>query len=300
MGSQHLRRAVTLLIALVPAGCGAHANLNPVQWWHGLQGGVIAEQRPPPPNADAPYPNLGSVPVKPAMPDPAVRQRVASGLIADRGNAQFEATLSPLQAAPHAAAGAGLGGMATPSPDPNAASASLEAASAPAASAAAAGQAAPRGRVASLPAPVPAASLPSPSIPAAPPPAPHIPGFEIPLGKPVPRPQAPISASRAEPLGTAASVPLALGFLPNSALLAPPEEAALKNLASRRGTHPVEVVGFGDATDATPQIQAEAIDLALARARAIVGSLNADGVPVTAIRMSAQANGRGGAARLLE
>jgi outer membrane protein OmpA-like peptidoglycan-associated protein len=62
----------------------------------------------------------------------------------------------------------------------------------------------------------------------------------------------------------------------------------------------VEVVGFGDATDSTPQVQAEGVDLALARARAMAAALNAAGVPPSAIRMSAQADGRGGAARLID
>ena len=34
--------------------------MNPVSWWHDLQGGKIAEERPPPPGADQPYPNLAS------------------------------------------------------------------------------------------------------------------------------------------------------------------------------------------------------------------------------------------------
>src|SRR5690348_8595693 len=65
---------------LLAAGCGPRGTINPVQWWHGLQGGAIAQHRPPPPNADAPYPNLGSIPPKPEMPDPAARQRIASAL----------------------------------------------------------------------------------------------------------------------------------------------------------------------------------------------------------------------------
>jgi outer membrane protein OmpA-like peptidoglycan-associated protein len=295
MGSQHRRRAATLLTILILAGCSARSDVNPVQWWHGLQGGVIAEQRPPPPNADAPYPNLGSVPAKPAMPDSIVRQRVASGLITDRGNAQYQAMLFPLQTSPRASSQPGLSGAPTASPDPNAASASLEAASAPPA-----GQSATSRQAAPLPPPAPDVSAPPPSVPAAPPPAPHIEGFAIPLGKPAPPPQAPAAPPRVELLGPAAATPLAIGFPPNSAVLAPPDEAALKNLASMRGAHSVEVVGFGDATDATPQVQAEAVDLALARARAIVAALNAAGVPPTAIRMSAQATGRGGAAKLIQ
>lgn len=294
MGPPNLGRAAALSIGLLLTGCGPRSDLNPVRWWHGLQGGVIAEQRPPPPNADAPYPNLGSVPAKPTSPDPAVRQRVASRLSADRGNAQFEAALLPLHPVPGAPARSGLPGMPTVNPDPNAASASLEAASSPPTG---------TGRVvtpaAGLPLP-PEASAPAPTIASSPPPVPHIEGFAIPRSKPVPPPQAPARPPQAESLGAAAAGPLGIGFSANSAVVAPPDETALKNLASRRGNHPIEVVGFGDATDATPQVQAEAVDLALARARAIAAALNANGVPPAAIRMSARASGRGGAARLIE
>ena len=292
------------------AGCGARANINPVQWWHGLQGGAIAQQRPPPPNADAPYPNLGSIPPKPEMPDPAARQRIADALAVDRANAQYEATLAPLPNVPHARNPPGLLGTPSPPtpPDENAASASLEAANAPPAPAtgpakhAAAKLAAPPppGAPAALPSATPEPAGPPPVVPAAPPPPPHLEGFALPATKPTPPPVAPPSPPKLEPVSATAATPLAIGFPANSAVLSPPDETALRSLANRRGSHQVEVVGFGDVTDATPQVQAEGVDLALARARAIVASLNAAGVPQTAIRMSAQADGRGGAARLVD
>ncbi len=45
-----------LVAPLLLARCGpAHDPLDtPIAWWHNLQGGVIAEQRPPPPGVDAP------------------------------------------------------------------------------------------------------------------------------------------------------------------------------------------------------------------------------------------------------
>ena len=53
------------------AGCSSvPSSINPVSWWHDLQGGKIAEQRPPPPGADQPYPNLATVPPKPAAAGP--------------------------------------------------------------------------------------------------------------------------------------------------------------------------------------------------------------------------------------
>lgn len=302
------------------AGCGGGANINPVQWWHGLQGGAIAQQRPPPPNADAPYPNLSIIPPKPATPDPAARQRIAGALAVDRANAHYEAKLAPLPNVPHARNQPGLLGLpGTPTkPDENAASASLEAANAPPAPATGSTNAAsPKPAVAkptgtkpagasqpgaatALPSATPEPAGPPPTVPAAPPPPPRLQGFAIPSSKPVPPPVAPPSAPKLTPLAGGATTPLAVGFPANSAVLSPPDETALQDLATRRGSHHVEVVGFGDVTDATPHVQAAGVDLALARAHAIVAALNAAGVPPTAIRMSAQADGRGGAARLVD
>lgn len=303
--------AALLGAALLLAGCGERSNINPLQWWRELQGGAIAQQRPPPPNADAPYPNLGSVPPKPEMPDPAARQRIASALAADRANAQYEATLAPLPNVPHTRNPPGL--FATPSmpasKDESAASASLDAANAPPApvtgpakpAAAKPSAAAPRpGAPPALPSASPEPAGPPPVIPAAPPPLPHLQGFAIPVSKPTPPSVAPLSPPQLAPLAAAATTPLPIGFPANSAVLPSPAETALRDLARRRGGHNVEVVGFGDVTDATPQVQAAGVDLALARARAIVAALNADGVPPSAIRMSAQAEGRGGAARLVD
>lgn len=304
------RGTASLAAALLLAGCGARPEINPVQWWHGLQGGAMAQQRPPPPNADAPYPNLGSVPPKPEMPDPVARQRIASALAVDRANAQYEAKLAPLPNVPHAQNPPGLlGAPSTPTPpDENAASASLEAANAPPAPpapptgpakkpAAAKPAAAPQ---AGAPAALPSATPEPPVIPAAPPPPPHLAGFPLPATTPTPPPVAPPAPPKPPPPIGAAGTPLPIGFAANSAVLSLPDEQALKSLANRRGSHQVEVVGFGDVTDATPQVQAEGVDLALARARAIVAALNATGVPASAIRMSAQADGRGGLARLVD
>jgi len=271
-----------MVVAALLGGCSLPSTSNPVQWWHEMEGGAIAQQRPPPPGIDAPYPNLGSVPPKPDMPDPAARQRLSGTLLADRANAQYEATLAPLvntrrPASPRTPAAA----------DPNAASASMPAASAPAPPAAAA-----------LPAPA-APVGPPPTIPDAPPPPPRLSGLDIPLTRPTPPPVAPPAPARPGPLSASAAAPVAVGFRPGSAVLSPGGEAALESLAGRQGDHPVEVIGFGDATDPTPEVQAQGVALGLARARAIVAALTAVGVPIGKIRMNAQAGGRGGAARLL-
>ena len=51
---------------------------TPIDWWHGLQGGALADERPPPPGVTDPYPNLSQIPARPAPSDPAARQELAS------------------------------------------------------------------------------------------------------------------------------------------------------------------------------------------------------------------------------
>jgi len=85
------------------AGCSVPAG-GPVSWWHTAEGGKIAEQRPAAPNVNAPYPNLASVPAAPAAPDEKARAGIAQGLVADRANAQYAQTLSPLPPPPDPAA----------------------------------------------------------------------------------------------------------------------------------------------------------------------------------------------------
>jgi outer membrane protein OmpA-like peptidoglycan-associated protein len=296
-GTRRLNRAAAGLLLVVLAGCGKGSAINPVQWWHEREGGVIAKQRPPPPNADAPYPNLGSVPPKPPMPDAAAHGRIFSGLEADRANAQYEAAVAPLPAPRRGTRPSLLGGPPG-ARDADAASATLAATSAPPARGSAA---APLGPLVVLGAPGAEVSGTAPSIPAAPPPPPRLAGVAIPPTKPTPPPVAPPPPAHAlAKLSESAAEPVAVGFKPGSAVLPPGSEASLKQLANRRAGHPIEVLGFGDANDATPEVQAEAVDLALARARAIGAALTANGVPATAIRLEAKANGHGGAARLVD
>ncbi|MBN8873496.1 MAG: hypothetical protein J0H67_11715, partial [Rhodospirillales bacterium] len=172
------------------AGCSSDKmSFNPVDWWHGLEGGRIAEERPAPPGADAPYPNLATVPSRPTPPDKDEMKRLTAALVADRTNAQHTAEAAPLPDPSSPSASPGLFGANTlspppPAPPPGQASASLPAASAPPAQGAAAPAAAqsaaaqsgtappparaPRGAVQSAPLETPAASVPdmSPTPPA--------------------------------------------------------------------------------------------------------------------------------------
>ena len=129
-----------LAVLLTLGGCSSPiwSSINPVNWWHSQEGGAIAQQRPPPPGADQPYPNLASVPPKPAEPDRAALQNITDALIADRANAQHTAAAAPLVDPSLPSAAPGLFGVGTapppgpPPPNPPAgASATLATANAP-------------------------------------------------------------------------------------------------------------------------------------------------------------------------
>jgi outer membrane protein OmpA-like peptidoglycan-associated protein len=132
-------QAVLAAFGLLLSGCSSFpSSMNPVTWWHDLQGGKIAEQRPPPPGADQPYPNLATVPPKPAEPDRAALANIANGLIADRTNTQRADAAAPIADPSSPSASPALFGKGTvppppppPPPGTTTASASLPAADAP-------------------------------------------------------------------------------------------------------------------------------------------------------------------------
>jgi outer membrane protein OmpA-like peptidoglycan-associated protein len=90
--------------------------------------------------------------------------------------------------------------------------------------------------------------------------------------------------------------PVAVAFASGSAALPPGIEAALARLAATRGAAPMRVAGFGAAAGDGPAVQAAALDLAFARAEAIANALARAGVPLSEIRLTAAAQGRGGVA----
>ncbi len=314
-------------------GCSAvPSSINPVEWWHGLQGGAIAEQRPPPPGADQAYPNLGSVPAKPASADLKMHQQIADSLVADRANAHYAATVAPLPDPSSPSASPALFGRGTaPPPAPptpaDAAGASLAAATAPPAPPAAAPAAPPPLTAAARPtapakapvasvqttplAPPPGADVPGPAAPdaapppgfaAAPPAPPSIAGAPASASAvaPAPPPTAPkpAAAAPAEPKQVGATVPI--GFEPGSAVLPDVSKDALRQLAKRRQKAVVLVTGFGEAVSPDPAAQSGALTLALSRGQAMAAALTAAGVPGYSIRVDGEASGRGGAARLVE
>ena len=317
------------------AGCSSVPKpLNPVSWWHGLQGGAIAEQRPAPPGSNDPYPNLASVPDRPTPTDPKFRQQIADSLIADRSNARHEAGAAQLADPSNPSASPALFGsrsVAPPGPAPVAPPVTTGQTAArdvgtppppartePASRAAPAApegpprvSPAPRGTVAAAPLEPPATTPGAPAVPTAPPAPANLPGAvasaPVPSASPLVATQAapPAPSAAAGIPATAAStsatrpsvgVPFSLGSatVPRASLV------ALRQLATRRGAANIAVTGYGEAAASDPSAQQAGISLALARAQAVASILTAAGVPATAIRVDAEAAGRGAAARLVD
>ncbi|MBN9563111.1 MAG: hypothetical protein J0H14_20660 [Alphaproteobacteria bacterium] len=270
---------------LLLSGCSSlPSSINPVEWWHGLQGGAIAEQRPPAPGADQPYPNLASVPDKPASPDMKLHQQIADALVADRANAQHAAAAAPLPDPSSPTASPALFGRGSaPPPAPAAsadtASASLDAATAPpappAAQAAAPPSKAPVGAVA--------------TAPLAPPPGADVPGST-----------SAADATTPPALPTTPPMPPTLPGAPTSAVAAPAPPPPAPPKAAAVAAVPKEVGQPGEATSSDPAAQSAALTLGLSRAQAMAAALAKDGVPAASVRVDAQAAGRGGVARLVD
>ena len=107
------------LLALMLAGCQTEPGQAVAKFWDRAWG-PATEGRPAPPGANAPFPNLGTVPPRPETPDAASRDALAAGLVR-----QLEASRAPLGALPGAVPRLGppppalapaLAGMAIPAP----------------------------------------------------------------------------------------------------------------------------------------------------------------------------------------
>ncbi|MCQ8279080.1 OmpA family protein [Acetobacteraceae bacterium KSS8] len=310
-----------LAALLLLAGCGGRDPVDaPVNWWHQLEGGEIARQRPPPPGVDAPYPLVGTTPSKPpAMLSPDLRAALTQHLeeqrnLSARLNADDPiaalpptppaATAKPAPAtgpAPSAAVASAPGQKPEPgggtSPAaanaPAASSATLDAVEAPPAPAASQ-------PVLAMPDVVPdraglgEQSGPIPPIPAAPPGSPDLPGFPV-LAAPTYAAQIHPNYALADRSGER------LLFPDGSDALSPGQDGILRSLVAHRGkTGTIFVHGYGDAASDAPADQAQALTLGALRARAVAAWLQANGVPAGAIRIRADAFGRGATAGLVD
>jgi outer membrane protein OmpA-like peptidoglycan-associated protein len=272
------------------AGCSRFPDhINPEVWWHELEGGPIAQARPPAPGADQPYPNLATVPPKPKPGDPVMRQRLSAALLSERSDAQYAAAQNPIRPPPR------LSAPPPPASDPDASTASLEATQAPP----------------SKPAPPasltvrPSAATDQPAapqdMPEAPPPPPVLAGISIGPTIPVAPVKAPPVPPPAPPTPSeAARAPVPIAFAAGSAVLPQGADGPLKLLAQRRANKPIDIIGFGEADDAQPAAQNAGVSLGLARARAVAVALMQAGVPANLLRIDAQAAGRGADARLVD
>lgn len=276
-----MRRGVTLFAILAPllSGCAeAPKSLNPVAWWHDIEGGSVAGPHQSVPGEHAPYPNLADVPKAPVFTPAPERESISSALLADRSRAHQEMLLAPI--APPVKPAAPL--PATAPPASGQASAALPAAPPPAA-------------------PSPAATIPEPpaiapattaaglallsSIPSAPPPPPAIAGFAPPGPPPA-------------PLAAPATRRVALSFAPGSSVLSAADRARLATLATARRNGVIAVEGYGGAASSAADAQAEALRLALARAEVVATALAAAGVPPADLSLGAAASGNGATAHL--
>jgi outer membrane protein OmpA-like peptidoglycan-associated protein len=74
----------------------------------------------------------------------------------------------------------------------------------------------------------------------------------------------------------------------------------VKAFAAKRGNGTIAITGYGDSPSSDPEAQSAALHLGLSRAQSILEALKGAGVPGAAIRVSAEASGRGASLRLLQ
>ena len=283
------------------AGCGQDPLGPAVDLYHNLQGGEIAQQRPPPPGAHDPYPNLGTIPARPAAPDILTEQHRDDQLAAERDAATRAAAGSPLVVRPAVPVskpgaskpGASKPGATTPpqppAPDPNANQVVVDAAPAPKPPPPAV-LADPIDSVPAVPGAI--SSGPLPNFASAPPPPPAGLGLSVP-GLPAATPNVVPPAPPPAPANT-----VAVAFTPGSATLPPSAALNLRRFALAHKGVPLTVTGRGEAASRAPEAQAAALQLGLHRAQAMAASLAEAGVPAANLRLQADAAGTGGVATL--
>lgn len=298
--------AAAVLCFLTLTACADRATSGPEAWWHDAIGGKIAERRPPPPGDQDAFPSLATVPARPARPDPAAMSQMTAGLISDRIAANHAAALAPI---PEPVA------RVTPAPSPareEGASASLAAMTRPPSPPVVntpAGQSAmapsPAGTASASPAPSPQARPLSTGTGAAVSSSP-VQGAGAAAPPPVARPAAPASPAQVSPVqgvapAVARPVPgLVIEFTLRSAALNDAALDQIKALAATRGERGIAITGRGEAAGSDPLAQSDALTLALARAQSVSTALAALGVPGSAMRLDAEAAGRGARLRLLQ
>jgi outer membrane protein OmpA-like peptidoglycan-associated protein len=109
-----------------------------------------------------------------------------------------------------------------------------------------------------------------------------------------------MAAASMPPAPAVSAGTISIEFVTGSADLPPGANDLLKQLVARRGQAVIAVTGHGEAASNDPAAQSAALTLALARAQATAKALTGDGVPDAAVRVGAEAGGRGADARLIQ
>jgi len=266
--------ALAVLLALALAGCERPLN-GAIDLFHGLEGGPIADQRPPPPGVDSPYPYIGTTPARPLAADVAAQQRIADTLAAQRDAVTAAAAADPLKPIPPVAPP-----PKPPPADPNENRVVVDAAPSPPAKASAPASAG-IDAVPALAAPV--ESGPLPDIANAPPPGPS--GFGITVPLPPPTPQIVAKPPASVPNG------VAVAFTRGSSTLPPSANLRLRRYAMAHHNGQFAVIGRGDGGAKDADAQSRAVELGLKRAAAIAVSLGGSGVAPGNIHIRADAAG---------
>jgi outer membrane protein OmpA-like peptidoglycan-associated protein len=288
--------------------CGCDPLQTPIDLYHGLEGGEIAAERPPPPGAGEPYPHVGTVPPRPVVPSPAFRTAMQSELAAERDQKELMAADLPMEKVP---------------PPPQAAATAPRGAAPAAGSSAAATAPAPANAAAAPPADAPpdssnatieAADAAPPAVQAGPPTPPALPAdaqlqivgepaqfASLPLVPDAPPPPATFEGVPPQPAPSPRMVPhpvkLPMGkpvfFANGSDVVTPSQKQTIDEIAGSHGRKSIQIIGLGEADADTPVGQEAAIDLGLRRARAIADEFAAMHVPQSAMRIAARPYGRG-------
>jgi outer membrane protein OmpA-like peptidoglycan-associated protein len=285
------------------SGC-AHRDVvdTPVGWWHQLEGGAIAEQRPPPPGVNDPYPKIGTTPEHPpAVASPDLRRSVTASLQRQRNLTTRLDANNPIPEPVTPDRPARPLPVPAPAAPPAAgsSSATLDAAQAPPGPAhpppAAASDSEPELAMPAVqvqPADASEAPVMMPAIPGAPPAPPRLPGLALPAGLPV--------SERLPDYQVAPPTGTQIAFAPGTDSMLHGQQGALHAIAARRGAGAIVVLGYGDASAPSQDAQTQALSLASLRARAVAEALQAEGVPAHAILLRAEAFGRGASVNLLQ
>lgn len=278
---------------------------NSLDWTQKMRGGIIATQRPPPPGANEPYPNVGLVPTTvPPMPSPEARALLTEQLIRDKNlthrTEAANGTLTPdippppsarltsskNSAAPALAEGQNGAVMdaATAPPQTEAKKILAPQSKAPAAPQQEAELAMPEvtGKAQALP----VADSDLPQIAEAPPAVPSVAGINVPSDALIPDEKTP-DYDLADPTGTA------LHFMPGSDQLSAGQDSALIKLVGKTPQGPFYVRASGSSVSLSASDQADAVQLGLLRAQRVASQLIALHVPANAIHIRAESFGSG-------